>query len=317
MPEPRRKTPAPGPFPPFGADPRVFPKEALALALALGLPAPVQKALEALCPRIPWERLAPQLRALCSAQQAPGAQRALAASLAPLEDGSGLAQLAAYLAAAAGTREICRAAGVDETVFADTMRCFPRFLSETHANTGQWRFDRAFWTWRQTACRLFRLGTLEFEYRAAGGAPPPGLAGGDAVLSVHIPSDARLTGGALADSYARMRRFFAEEGAAFCTQGAPKAVVCSTWLLSPALTPLLTARSGIRRFASDYELYETDPDDPGFYHWLFGGQAPVGALPGKTSLQRAVKDLLAGGGRLGAARGVLRPEAGKGKDMVK
>ena len=119
------------PFLSFGAGPRALSEEALALARALGLPAPVREALEALCRRMPWERLAPQLWALCDAQAAPGAQQALEASLAPLEDG-GLAQLAAYLAAAAGTRERYRAAGVDEAVFADTMRCFPRFLSETH-----------------------------------------------------------------------------------------------------------------------------------------------------------------------------------------
>lgn len=313
---------------------------ALSMARRLALPAPVPDALKMMCPRIPWQALAPLTEALCgmqsaqmvqqkqAAQQAKAtpreqaaqqqaqaipqeqaAQQALAAQLAPLEGDTGLAQLAVQLAAAEHTRQRYRAAGVDETIFIETMRCFARFLAETHTNTGRWVFDRAFWTWRQLSCRLFRLGALEFEYRMADETPPPGLKAGDALLAVHIPSDARLSDEALRASYAGMRRFFAGEGAVFCTQGAPKAVTCGTWLLAPALQPLLPAGSGIRRFASDYALYAVNEEDESFYQWLFGGAAPIDRLPERTRLQRAVKKHLAGGGKLGAARGVLQSEA--------
>lgn len=314
---------------PISAAPGCAPANAsLSMARLLPLPAPVTEALEALCPRIPWQTLAPLMEVLCGVQgaqaarqtqemrQAPllqnaqAAQQTLAAQLAPIEGGTGLAQLAVHLAAAEHTRQRYRAAGADETVFIETMRCFSRFLTETHTNTGRWAFDRAFWTWRQLSCRLFRLGALEFEYRTADEAPPPGLKAGDALLAVHIPSDARLTDEALCASYAQMRRFFAEEGAVFCTQGAPKAVTCGTWLLAPALQPLLPAGSGIRRFASDYALYAVDENDGSFYQWLFGGSAPVGQLPERTSLQRAVKKHLSGGGKIGSARGVLRSKKG-------
>ena len=40
-----------------------------------------------------------------------------------------------------------------------------RFLLEAKAHSGQFIFDCAFWGWRHLACRLFRVGTLEFEYR--------------------------------------------------------------------------------------------------------------------------------------------------------
>lgn len=40
-----------------------------------------------------------------------------------------------------------------------------RFLLEAKARSGQFIFDCAFWGWRHLACRLFRVGTLEFEYR--------------------------------------------------------------------------------------------------------------------------------------------------------
>ena len=41
---------------------------------------------------------------------------------------------------------------------------FPLLL-EAKARSGQFIFDCAFWGWRHLACRLFRVGTLEFEYR--------------------------------------------------------------------------------------------------------------------------------------------------------
>ena len=182
-------------------------QRALWMAHTLALPAPVREALEALCPRLPWHDLAPHIRALCDARKAPDAQKTLAGILASGEDNSGFAQLAAHLAAAGLTRQRYREAGVDDIIFWETMRCFPRFLSETHASTGRWAFDRAFWTWRQTSCCLFRLGTLEFEYRTADETQIPGVQAGSAVLSVHIPSDARFTEEALAASYAPL--FFA------------------------------------------------------------------------------------------------------------
>lgn len=278
----------------------------LSMAQLLLLPAPVMDALKALCPRVPWQTLAPHIKHLSEAQNAQVAQQVLAAQLASIEGDTGFAQLAVHLAAADYTRQHCRTASVDKMIFIETMRCFSRFLIETYTNTGRWIFDRAFWTWRQLSCRLFRLGALEFEYRTADEMPPPGLKKGDALLAVHIPSDAQLSEEALSASYAQMCCFFAKEGAAFCTQGAPKAVTCSTWLLAPALQPLLPADSGIRRFASDYMLFAVNEEDNSFYHWLFGGVAPLDRLPERTSLQRAVKQHLSQGGKLGSARGMLR-----------
>jgi hypothetical protein len=188
------------------------------------------------------------------------------------------------------------------------MGCFRRFLTETHGSSGKWAFDRGFWTWRQTGCLLFRLGTLEFEYCGPGNGErrPEGLADAP-VLNVHIPSDTVLTREELDRSYDWAERFFAGEGRTFCRYGAPRAVLCGTWLLAPALAELLPDGSGIRRFAGDFRLYRVEEDAADFYTWLFGrGKAvPVEALPERTSLQRRVKARLAAGGKIGAACGIL------------
>lgn len=264
----------------------------MALARELAFPgqvmAPLERAAETL-PEWGYESLA--------APEAAGAQwEVIAAMLPPPAEDGGMGQLAAALAGACYTRQAYRRQGIPDEIFGATMGCFRRFLRETSAMTGQWAFDRGFWTWRQVGCRLFRLGTLEFEYCAGEDAP---------VLHVHIPSDAALSGKELEQSYAWAERFFAGEGRAACYGGAPAAMRCKSWLLAPALEKLLPEQSGIRRFAADYQRYAVDEDAPDFYQWLFqcGADTPVERLPERTSLQRNAKRFLLGGGKIGAASG--------------
>ena len=277
----------------------------LALAEDLNFPAEV-------LPRLGAAALPPDLpiSALASPEAAGSAWQKIADRLPAWEEDDGMSQLSAVLAAACETREAYRRAGASDGIFLATMGCLPRFLEETKNLIGRWAFDRGFWTWRQTGCQLFRLGALEFEYGPSGQGPCPRIQPGDPSLHVHIPSDASLTREALDDSYARARRFFSQEGSAFCGGRPPKAVVCGSWLLAPALEELLPESSGIRRFAGDYERFQVREEDQSFYRWLFKkpGPAPLEELPEDTALQRAVKARLAAGGKIGSAWGVLREE---------
>lgn len=281
--------------------------DALAMARALELPAPVTEQLEALCPGLPWARLEPAVTALCSPQQAQAAQATLDRSLTGQDGDSGQAQLAVMLAAARRTADLWARAGIAETLFWDTMGCFGRFLRETHAVLGRWCFDRSFWVWRQTAGYIARLGALEFEYcQAQTGPLPPGIAAGDVILQVHIPSDARLAGTDLECSYTLAQRFFSHGNPLQNDPRPPRAVLCGSWLLAPALQTLLAPGSGIRRFAAGYEIFSVDEGDEGFYLWLFEGKRELQVLPERTALQRAAKRHLQQGGKLGAAVGRLR-----------
>ena len=161
-------------------------KELLTLAGRLKLPeavlVPLAAAAKALPEGLPVGQLA-------EPETAAAAWKAITAQLPVWQEDNGMSQLAVMLAAACRTEERYRREGIPEDVFLPTMDCFRRFLEETHARTGQWAFDRGFWTWRQTAGLLFRLGTLEFEYRRM---RPEGIEAEAPVLSVHIPSDAVL-----------------------------------------------------------------------------------------------------------------------------
>ena len=207
------------------------------------------------------------------------------------------------------TREEYGRQGIGEDVYLATMLCLPRFLRETYEITGRWGYDRGFWTWRQTGGLLFRLGELEFEYRLTerNEPLPEGLRAGDPILSVHIPSDAKLTREKLDASYTWAKRFFSEVPGPWISEK-PKAILCGTWLLSPELYGLLSENSGIRRFADDYSLYHIQQNDNAIYRWLYQLSGPVSAekLPERTCLQRSVKGHLLSGGLIGIAWGILK-----------
>ena len=149
-------------------------------------------------------------------------------------DERGIHLLGIYLTAACHTRKLYQSIGIPDSIFLDTMGCFSRFLQEAQARSGRFHFDRGFWAWRHLCCRLFRLGTLEFEYRTVGTAPslPAQLQPDSPVLFVHIPSNARLFQPTLSDSYQKAALFFAKYAPALCTSGPPQAILCCSWLLS-------------------------------------------------------------------------------------
>ncbi len=224
------------------------------------------------------------------------------------KDPDGLIDLGLCLAAACKTRCDYRKNGWSDQIFLDSMGCFPRFIEEDIEQNGKICFTRGFWVWRQTCSRLFRLGTLEFEYRRSSdlGEKMMKYSNGKMILSVHIPSDAVMSDENLKDSYRQALAFFREHDAIICTEGSPVLFFCSTWLLSPELNKLLPEHSRIKRFYSDFEIYDFDQENSGVYNWLFKGQTELEKLPRDTSLQRMVYEHLKNGGKIGAASGIIR-----------
>lgn len=226
-------------------------------------------------------------------------------------DERGIHLLGIYLTAACHTRKLYQSIGIPDSIFLDTMGCFSRFLQEAQARSGRFHFDRGFWAWRHLCCRLFRLGTLEFEYRTVGTAPslPAQLQPDSPVLFVHIPSNARLFQPTLSDSYQKAALFFAKYAPALCTSGPPQAILCCSWLLSPALHSLLPSGSHILTFSRDYRIFTADPDNDSFYLRLFNGQKSADKLPQQTTLQRKAAAFVASGGKIGTGFGILENPA--------
>lgn len=177
-------------------------------------------------------------------------------------------------------------------VFTPTMKCFPRFLKENLERLGVEIFDKGWWSWRQVGGKLFRLGALEFEYRE------------DGDIGIHIPSDAAFTPEAVDESLALARAFTKQYFPAF--ENADYA--CDSWLLSPALEQLLPPTSNIIRFRKRFEIVKFVPDHRGYKFNLFG--CPKDTDPSQfvenTSLQRAAKAFVLGGGQIGCAKGIMK-----------
>ena len=285
---------------------RTMHEEMLTLAKALSYPDPVidpmLKAAEKIDAELPIQELAEQDTCQSAWDQ-------ISSLLPSWQEDQGMALLAATTAAACLARQNYRSLNIEDTVFLETMKAIPRFITESKDLFGSWVYDRGFWSWRQTGCLLFRLGTLEFEYRLLEDCEPlpQGLQVGDPVLSVHIPSDAKISKEALNQSYAWAKRFFFEETEGPWKQDPPKALICGTWLLADTLQQLLPETSGIRIFASDYQIYSRQQDSRSFFRWLYQLPAPVPyeELPEHTSLQRKLKAYLLSGGHMGEAHGIL------------
>lgn len=221
----------------------------------------------------------------------------------------GICWLCIYLAAAQNkTLPQYQQRGIDKNIFYQTAGAFTRFCREHLETFGFFGFDRAFWTFRQTSMQLFRLGTLEFELCTNGGDTMTVQNGdkierGEKYLYVHIPSDAALTQAELKNSYQTAKTFCAKhfeqwKNAAFFT---------CTWLLSPALKALLPPDSKILRFAGAFSLCAENPDETEYIEWLFKTQNKNPAFwCENTSLQRAVKQFVTDGGKIGDAAGFFR-----------
>lgn len=183
--------------------------------------------------------------------------------------------------------------GISETTFLATMRCFTRFIEECKEITGQYAFDREWWTARQVSGNLFRIGELEYEMTSAEQKP---------VISIHIPSDSVLTPQNCSASLESAKAFFA----AHFPEYEGKDYLCHSWLLAPELKSLLPPDSNIILFQHRFLLKDVDYSETEYMDWVFKARnVPIADLPENTTLQKNMKRHLLNGGKIGSGRGLL------------
>ena len=219
------------------------------------------------------------------------------------EDDNGAGILIRQLMIAADSRKYGAWKGIPEEIWMETMKCFPRFISEHRRSYGRDGFDRYGWTTRQIGAKLFRIGELEYELTED--------KEGRKEIGLHIPSDTKLETERMNASLKAADAFIRERFPEW--DGVPK--TCESWLLSPALKDLLPEGSRILRFQEAFELEEIYPEDDAALEWVFyvaEGQRKeldISRLPENTSLQRKMKAMIMKGRKPGAAKGVLLQKA--------
>lgn len=285
---------------------------ALAMLRAMPFSAEELTLIEAAAADLPWAQLAPMIRELQFPATSEAAKNAAYELIAEQDrQHRGVAGLCVLASAMYESAERFRSWGIPANVIDHTMSVLQRFTAEYRKEFGVFGFDRGFWAWRQVCGQIFRLGALEYEYLtlSARVAGLTGIPAGTPVLTIHIPSGTDLSREALDDSYAQARAFYRAHPKACLQDGQPpEAIMCHSWLLSPTLLTFLKEGSGIRRFAQDFELYESEAESKGCYHFLFlkADDTNPADLPEDTSLRRAVKAHLMAGGGIGSGGGLLK-----------
>ncbi|MEG0693182.1 MAG: acyltransferase domain-containing protein [Oscillospiraceae bacterium] len=223
-------------------------------------------------------------------------------------ENKGFVWLTIYLAAALETKSTYDEMGIDEVIFYDTMAIFTRFVHEHKNSFGVYGYDRHWWNYRQIACSLFRVGVLEYEMYVFShdDAIINGetvISNGENVISIHIPSDARLTPELCKASLKAAVGFFETYWPSF----EYRMLFCHSWIISPNLKQVLAETSNIVKFLELFEIYSFNPDSEGYKLWVFkNDNLRIDEFPQDTSLQRNIVTYLRQGGKIGEAGGIIR-----------
>lgn len=211
-------------------------------------------------------------------------------------DDNNMKMLACMLYALTFTYERYLEKGISDEIFIDTMKAFRRFLDEHYAGNQTWKFDRAWWTHRQIAMTIFRIGELEYEMKDDDNGK---------YISIHIPSDANLSSEKVNESFNSAFKFFEE----FYPEYSDVNYRCRSWLLSSDLLNLLPEDANIIKFRSLFEIIDESYGQTGFIKWIYKTEYEnYEELPEDTTLQRNLKQYLLNGGSISTALGFLKKD---------
>lgn len=209
------------------------------------------------------------------------------------------------------TRNLYAQKGIDDAIFWDTFTDLRYKAIECKKVKGVWGVFVAEWYRKFFTCDIIKLGRLEFENCEYYFDAPYSfgdirlLKGKDAVVkSVHIPGAPEpFDKAARMDSYRKAYDFFKDE-----LQGKPLVCICHSWLLYPEYKGILSPNSNIVSFMGDFDVFASHDQEKFKDGWrVFADQSEKAAkdLPENTSLQRAFKNHLINGGKVGCGYGVL------------
>jgi hypothetical protein len=264
----------------------------------IGLQEEIIKEITVFNETLSYDNMKEDLEKLLSFETAKDARAKLKEKLG--EDKKGVKILTCMMHCLEDTYKKYKELGISDQIFVDTMNCFPRFIEEHKNSYGFYGFDRDWWTTRQIGMKLFRIGELEYELLCEEK---------DKVISMHIPSDAKL-------SIINCRKSY-EESKKFIKTHYPEYIdsryICDSWLLSPALKELLPETSNIIKFQEAFAISEWNKEEKEFIEWVYKIKVDDNnivtddykKLPEDTSLQRNMKQYLLNGGFIGSAYGQL------------
>ena len=198
------------------------------------------------------------------------------------------------------------AAGYDEEFWYTTMYDLKWKVLECKDIYGIWGTFVPEWYDRFFKVERFCFGKLQFElkkfdkvYEKNGVSLKPG----SPVLNVHIPrTGSKLDRESMLSAYRQAREFYKDKFGAN-----PIVFVCKSWLLYPRNKEVLSEKSNLYAFISDYDVIEQGEYPDYSQAWrLFSVQydGNVNHLPQNTSLRRAYAEWIRKGEKMGWGYGV-------------
>lgn len=189
------------------------------------------------------------------------------------KDKNGLKMLTLQLSIGLDTYKRYEERGIREEIFIDTFKCFSRFVREHMISFKSYGFDREWWTPRQLSMEEFRLGELEFEVEKWKE---------ETVISVHIPSDAKIAKENCLKSYNHANEFFLK----YYPDIEYRYFICDSWMLSPGLKEVLPSDSRILQFQQEFMIEAWNKETLSYMRWVFkNDNLSIEEMPEDTSLQ--------------------------------
>jgi len=217
-----------------------------------------------------------------------------------------------YAYAYLGLVERCRARhgerGIPESVTTATLWDIGQQVALHERLHGEPGMAKGWWLAHHVTDHLFQLGRLQFQRAASWGDNGP-LSKGEPFLDVHIPESGPMSPDACAEAFQQARDFFPRH----FPEDRASWFGCISWLLDPQLQELLPHGSNILDFQRRFETRRViEQGNPSVFAFVFhrpdldaADDPDVDGLPQNTTLERALVDFYAQGGRLYPALGVI------------
>lgn len=210
-----------------------------------------------------------------------------------------------YIRLSERTLEEYRKRGYPEEVFYDTMKDITIDSRRYEELTGVYGISpkpHRWWITYHLACRMFRFGRLQFNFK-----PAPFdfeldgrlIKEGEVGLNAHISRYEPLSEEACEDSYARAKEFAKKH-----LGMSDPFFFCNSWLIHPWMTEDLPETSRIVQFQKKYKVIHIEQDENAVIHQVFDHECDdPHDYPEDNSLRRAAKKRLIEGKPLGLALG--------------
>jgi len=207
-------------------------------------------------------------------------------------------------------------AGLDEALWFDSMCDLKWKLMECKDVHNIWGTFAANWYRGIFHMECFRLGRLHFEVKTFGREYQKNglcLKPDSPVINVHIPrTGEKLDRESVLEAYKLASEFFKD-----VFKEEPAIFVCKSWLLYPRNKEVLSEKSNLYSFISDFDVFEWGEYEDYSDAWrLFDTQydGNVDHLPQNTSLRRAYADWIRRGEKMGWGYGVFSYEKNLGRE---